>query len=286
MKIRRKKVQVGKSQSAIEYLMTIIWVFLLIGIVALILYQFGAFTPITQPKAHAGACQVSRPEGPHTTTLVSFEGVCTNQLPYYVGYLSQQGGGNIKIPLNKGLNTNKLTLTFWAHITGNENFPQDIIFISNTFYICQQGNNGNTETPWQFIALTINTTKPTNNANLYVNDTLIETTTYGGPSSSNELDIGGAIPGSFNCPPVNNAPLYGMNGYVSNFQIYSSVFNLNELNQLYTEGLGGDPTNLYSLEAWWPLDGDTVDYSGNGNSGGSVGGISFDGILIQNYTVP
>ncbi len=285
MRTRKKKEQNDKSQSAVEYLMTIIWALLLIGIVALILYQFGAFTPITQPKAHAGACQISRPYGPYTTSLITFEGVCTNQLPYYVGFLSQQAGGNIVIPLNKGLTANQLTLTFWAELTGNGKFPQNILFVSGAFYICQQGNKGNTVTPWQFIALTINTSKRTNNANLYVNDTLIETTTFD-PSSSNEINIGGAIPGIFDCPPVYHAPLYGIDGYISNLQIYGSVFNLNELGQLYVEGLGGDPTNLNALEAWWPLNGDTVDYSGNGNSGGSEGGISFDGVLIQNYTAP
>jgi hypothetical protein len=118
-----------------------------------------------------------------------------------------------------------------------------------------------------------------------VNDSLIETTTFSA-SSSNEIDIGGAIPGRFNCPPVYNEPLYGINGYVSNLQIYDSVFSANELSQLYIEGLGGDPTNLNALEAWWPLNGDTIDYSGNGNSGGGASGISFDGVLVQNYSTP
>ncbi len=285
MKKNRKKGQNGKSQSAVEYLMAIIWALLLLGVVAIILYQFGAFTPIAQPKAHAGACQVSRPYGAYTTSLVSFEGVCINQLPYFVGFLSQQSGGNIQIPLVNGLGANQLTLTFWIQLTGKGNFPQNILYVNGAFYICQQGNRGNTVTPWQFIALTINTSKPTNNANLYVNDTLIETTTFS-PSSGNEIDIGGAIPGRFDCPPVYNAPLYGIDGYVSNLQVYGSVFTPTELSQLYIEGLGGDPTNLNALYAWWPLNGDTIDYSGNGNNGGSVGGISFDGVLIQNYTIP
>ncbi|MGC9010605.1 MAG: hypothetical protein ACP5JN_00435 [Candidatus Micrarchaeia archaeon] len=33
------------------------------------------------------------------------------------------------------------------------------------------------------------------------------------------------------------------------------------------EGIGGAPIDLQHLVAWWPLNGNANDYSGNGNNG-------------------
>ncbi|MGC9149953.1 MAG: hypothetical protein ACP5FX_02505, partial [Candidatus Micrarchaeia archaeon] len=54
-----------------------------------------------------------------------------------------------------------------------------------------------------------------------------------------------------------------------------------EIQYLYQQGLGGGPVRLQNLVAWWPLNGDAKDYSGNNNHG-TIYGVSF----IQNYNPP
>ena len=41
----------------------------------------------------------------------------------------------------------------------------------------------------------------------------------------------------------------------------------NEIKAQYIRGIGGAPIRPQSLIGWWPLNGDTKDYSGNGNDG-------------------
>lgn len=59
----------------------------------------------------------------------------------------------------------------------------------------------------------------------------------------------------------------GFNGYIANIQIYNATLSTSEIQSLYTEGIGGVPVRLDSLIAWWPLNGNPNDYSGNGNNG-------------------
>ena len=61
--------------------------------------------------------------------------------------------------------------------------------------------------------------------------------------------------------------MYPFNGYVTNVQLYNTPLGMNYLDQMYAAGIGGDPIALQNLVGWWPLNGDTTDYSGYGNSG-------------------
>jgi hypothetical protein len=75
---------------------------------------------------------------------------------------------------------------------------------------------------------------------------------------------------------------------ISNVQIYNTAMNSNEIAQLYYEGIGGAPlsgTPLFHLVGWWPLNGDTNDYSGNGNNG-VPGNIIYINQWLNGYTVP
>jgi hypothetical protein len=56
------------------------------------------------------------------------------------------------------------------------------------------------------------------------------------------------------------------NGMISNVQVYNSTLSSNDILALYDEGVGGAPISLPSLVGWWPLNGDTKDYSGNNNT--------------------
>lgn len=62
-------------------------------------------------------------------------------------------------------------------------------------------------------------------------------------------------------------------GYISNVQLYNTSLSENSLTALYEEGIGGAPIDLRHLVGWWPLDGSTLDYSGNNNNLGVYSGI-------------
>jgi hypothetical protein len=64
-----------------------------------------------------------------------------------------------------------------------------------------------------------------------------------------------------------------LNGQVTNVQVYANVLTTNQITQLYYEGIQGLPLQVGTLQAWWPLDGDAQDYSGNGYSAVSAGGF-------------
>ncbi|MGC8586862.1 MAG: LamG domain-containing protein [Candidatus Micrarchaeia archaeon] len=60
---------------------------------------------------------------------------------------------------------------------------------------------------------------------------------------------------------------YDLNGNLSNVQIYNTSLSGSQIRQLYKEGINGVPLPNADLVAWWPLDGNSNDYSGNGNNG-------------------
>ena len=61
--------------------------------------------------------------------------------------------------------------------------------------------------------------------------------------------------------------IYMYNGSISNIQIYNKSLNSNEIKNLYMNGIVGGPINYTYLVAWYPLNGNANDYSGNGNNG-------------------
>ncbi|MCL4404376.1 hypothetical protein M1583_00075, partial [Candidatus Marsarchaeota archaeon] len=63
----------------------------------------------------------------------------------------------------------------------------------------------------------------------------------------------GAISGTFN-------------GSIANIEIYNSTLGPQEYNELYLAGVSGMALSNSNLVGWWPLDGNTNDYSGNGNA--------------------
>ncbi len=60
---------------------------------------------------------------------------------------------------------------------------------------------------------------------------------------------------------------YRLNGSISGLQIYSTALNANQITQLQDGGINGGPVQSDNLSAWWPLNGNANDYSGNGNDG-------------------
>ncbi|MGC8479645.1 MAG: PQQ-binding-like beta-propeller repeat protein [Candidatus Micrarchaeia archaeon] len=58
----------------------------------------------------------------------------------------------------------------------------------------------------------------------------------------------------------------GFNGIITNIQLYATTLSQNNLSQIYSSGIGSYPV-AQNLVAWLPLEGDSNDYSGLGNTG-------------------
>jgi hypothetical protein len=56
-------------------------------------------------------------------------------------------------------------------------------------------------------------------------------------------------------------------GALANVQIYNTSLDASSVKALYLEGIGGVPVSPSNVIDWWPLNGDTKDYSGNNNNG-------------------
>ncbi|MCL5101779.1 MAG: LamG domain-containing protein [Candidatus Marsarchaeota archaeon] len=110
---------------------------------------------------------------------------------------------------------------------------------------------------WNFIGWTI----PAGTANVifYVNGVAY------GPASISPINI----PTS-GLEGLIGAPYPGwnyFNGSLTNVQLYNTSLSTNDVQVLYQEGIAGAPVNPQNLVAWYPLNGNTNDYSGNVDNG-------------------
>ena len=81
------------------------------------------------------------------------------------------------------------------------------------------------------------------------------------------------------------AGTYYFNGSIADVQVYNTSLDANSVSALYVEGIGGAPITVQNMVAWWPLNGDTLDYSGNLNNGASTK-VTFSNQWLGGYTVP
>lgn len=294
-----KDVGRRKAQSAIEYIMTYAWAILIIVIVMSLLFYFGVFNPnYWAPKASPGSCYVVRPDGPKTTSLIAFQGECTEEIPESVMHMTGLGKSfaTVKQPDLFGP-SNSFTVSFWVEPTGTTvsdwAIPMSsfgIFRFQSTYgseysgmpltYQIGSSNTGPSNLPaslklyfntWYFIVLTYDG----KNAYYYVDGQLVNempfTSNFGTPAS---LQLG---------------TLYGSvsewNGSLSNIQMYNVSLSANDISALYTEGIGGRPTNLHALSGWWPLNGNVTDYSGNNNNG-VANNVVFENNWWYSYSVP
>ncbi len=291
----------AKAQSAMEYLMTYGWAILIIAVVLGALFQLGVFNAGTfAPRAPPGACQVFRSNGPGSTQFINLEGVCSGELPQYVGVFNGQSGyvNTAVDPAGQA----EITVTVWANqkslITSGPGPCQDAVAAYNSLgfsfivrtgasgcnspgalnvYIgSTAGNNcaGNSALPlrtWSSLSLVYNGIDLVG----YVNGievcsvTATGSLTEGGPTR-----IGvGASNGEF------------FNGSLANIQIYNTSLSQAEITALYDEGIGGAPVRLQNLVGWWPLNGNANDYSGNNNNG-VPSAVTYTNQWSSGYTAP
>ena len=109
-----------------------------------------------------------------------------------------------------------------------------------------------------------------------MNTIYFATLTYDG--STFKFYLNGALVGSFattnsitpdSIMSIGAASGYGYiwDGSISNVQIYNIALSSSQVAQLYQSGQYGMPVSMQNLIGWWPLEGDTNDYSGYNNVG-------------------
>jgi outer membrane protein assembly factor BamB len=119
---------------------------------------------------------------------------------------------------------------------------------------------------WYFICGVIDTANGFINA--YINGSLFYSATIPTgniPGTPYEIWIGGT--------PEN---YQWMNGTIAGVQIYSAALTPQQIQQLYLQGINSLPIPNAGLVGWWPLNGDTNDYSGWFNTGFPFNGLTFN----------
>ncbi|MDE1768077.1 MAG: LamG domain-containing protein [Candidatus Micrarchaeota archaeon] len=286
-----------KFQSAMEYLSTYGWAVLAIFIALVALYAFGAFNGNTYaPKASPGSCTVSK----NTFGTPTLSGVCTSQIPQFVASFSGNGGISVNTMLVAPTAT-QFSESSWVYFTklpsvsgtgygiaGEGVSPYcntggvycfGIYLASASPYLffgfdgCGNINTGGSFTfaknTWYNLIATFGST-----STIYVNGKAYASGTGVAMCNYNvNFNIGSDGGGDY------------FDGYMSNVQLYNTTLSAASVQALYNEGIGGAPIDLQDLVGWWPLNGDTKDYSGNGNSG-SASGVSFISSWYNTYAPP
>jgi hypothetical protein len=280
-----------RSQSAMEYLMTYGWAILIIAIAMSALFALGVFNPSSfGPKASPGSCKVLRPDGPYTLSFISISGLCNGEPPRYVSYSTGQ-----QLVVNheffQGQSFTILAWIYWpssldlanpgtsngdlgyawsgSGATSDEGFG--IFSRSDHWYLNFYGDDlecsdGPSTGKWYLFGASWN--NATKQQTIWVNGVANCTRTSNGDLVTNEplylLDSAGTW----------DSGAYA-DGYVTNIQLYNTALSANQIMAIYQAGIGGVPPDLIKIEGWWPLNGNSNDYSGNNNDGsGSINYIS------------
>jgi hypothetical protein len=268
-----------RLQSAMEYLMTYGWAILVIAVVLGVLFQLGVFSSSSfSVRAPPGACRIFRSAA--ATALV---GQCSGVLPQYVGVFSSPGSHFVSLP-GMGATTNGLTQLSafaWFYLTStssNQKIFTDYASADNAAFIIglqgsstytefflggndysQSGIGSFTTGAWHQIGITWM------NANAFYR-------IYLDGSSAGTFSTGGT--GQTITSPTSNGGIgafsgggWPFNGFITNAQLYNASLTADEVQILYSEGMGGAPIFPMKLISWWPLNGDAKDYGGNNNNG-------------------
>ncbi len=289
------------AQAAMEFLVTYGWAIIIIAIVFAALVELGLFGQFTYvPRASSGSCYVYRPFGAYNIKLIALEGVCQGELPKYVGQFDGVAGYVSVNEIYYEAGTNSMTFTLWfkvlsypgswpmmlADTGGSPRNGYDLFVggagsgIPGQLDVERFGGGAQISTystkalstnNWYFAAVTYNGYQ----LNLYLNGTLVGTPALGSaPIVLTGVMEFGSLSGSN----------FG-NYQVADVQEYSAALTQNEIQVLNVEGIGGAPVRLQNLIGWWPLNGDAVDYSGNGNNGNSIS-VTYIDQWLKGYSVP
>jgi len=251
--------------------MTYGWAILIIAVVLSALFQLGVFnSSALSPRAPPGACQVFRPGGPRTVTNINLMGVCTGQLPQYVAQFTGSTPSNVLVQDSStftSASSGTLTVWFSPSVAITPSDPVSHEFMSkNTLAVGIDTANSDGRLEVRGPSPRPTTSQSTWNVQWYQ-----AAVTWGG--SGYVLYINGqsvaTSADTFALLSPAGSLLFGKSwkGSLANIQAYNASLTANQVQALYLEGLGGAPIKLQNLVGWWPLNGNTNDYSGNNNHG-------------------
>ena len=281
-----------------EYLMSYGWAILTIALVLVVLFDLNIFSTVNfVPKASPGSCIIARPNGPYSLQVLSEEGLCTGSIPMYVYYFpcSWPDPGYCpdnwvnfsvsKTPINMSVSAwfwvppsnasidyggvifamSGNSPTMW--VGGYHDYGRNIngqhlcasVFNAIGSYACSLDNI--TPGIWHNAVVTINSSK----IYVYVDGRLAGTGAGGSLGGANSGYIGNQTCNCFFSGASGILALYS--GYMSNVQLYNSSLNSAQVDNIYAGGIGYAPADLQDLMAWWPLNGNANDYSGNLQNG-------------------
>ena len=282
--------------------MTYGWAILIIAVVLAALFELGVFNPMTfAPKASPGSCQVLRPEGAGTTDFISLSGECNGELPQYVAQFNGNGYISANI-LDLPVGGSSRTVSGWVTFSSIPN-PIEAVFYGTTsayeafgIFVDPSGNCGNPSYSVTLDNWNCQGVASTNQAS--ANQWVFFAATYNGTTMTMYQGINGKL-SSNNLPAQmdtvssiftigESAPGWSTDwlGYQSNIQVYNTALSANDIKALYQEGIGGAPIKIQSLVAWYPLNGNANDYSGNGNNGVPTGDVTYTSNWYSGYSAP
>ena len=278
-----------------EYLMTYGWAILIIAVVLGAIYSLGLFNGTSlAPRAQPGSCQVLRPNGPGTVQYISLAGACTNELPQYT---AQFNGATSKIVATGYPAFNGLTVSVWFNYYPGISAAGVFAFGSSGGFDCCAWRIGNVNNlllfdPGDGNPVGGHTLSTYNWYNVVFTAQNSGANTVYAEYFNGALDSSGTHTGYLIQSPTstcigmgNNCAGNNFNGSIANVQIYNTTLDANSVKALYQSGIGGAPVNLQSLVAWYPLNGNANDYSGNLNNGVPTS-VVYTNQWLTGYTVP
>ena len=287
----------AKSQAAMEFLMTYGWSILIIAVVLGALFQLGVFSSANlAPRASAGNCKILRVAG--TSNL---EGTCSGVLPQSVGSFGT-ANSFITLPSPATLPSGSITISTWVYLnalsTSLGTFysanAQSLtngyswLFTDTSGHVRAQYSNGiaevalqatNTITAGKWYMVSQEFDIPNNAYAFYINGV------QSGSGSISNFVQSGRTNGYIGTYQGSTSASYGINGYLSDVQIYNASLDTNQINALYLKGIGAAPIAPQNCVGWWPLNGDTNDYSGNNNNGAATA-VTYTSAWTSGYTTP
>lgn len=121
---------------------------------------------------------------------------------------------------------------------------------------------------WVFVTATfINNAPYTGNNLLYINGVNQTLSTSAAPCDPGTVNVWRTASQNIQISGWPTSSQYMFNGLIADLQIYNTDLNAQQINQLYTGGIDGAPLPNAGNIAWYPLVGDTNDYSGLFNTG-------------------
>ena len=291
-----------------EYLMTYGWAILIIAVVLGVLYYLGIFNSANlAPRLQPGSCHVAR-----TAAGVQNFGVCSG-LPEFVATLYGYGGmvytsNSIETTgpitgIAAGGQTNAMTITAWVKPSSAQSIAtQGPGVFSTVGYGMNLGDQVNhiwldacgasseafaisganlADGGWHFVYISYN----------YSSNTVLAGIDGQGVSAgvAGPISITANTPvyigAEHSCGPSSSLPWRGFNGSIANVQFYNASLSQVEITALYKEGIGGAPIKPAAAVGWWPLNGDTNDYSGNNNNAQATD-VQYTNTWLSSYSGP